>query len=148
MMLRSVIIFLPFLVHCIGYASGKTKSRQEDDMISKLASNISLTGDEDISKIKALTQLMESKGIRCHGIHFKQTVRRKGCKEEVVANKLCFGSCVSKTTPQIDGEVQTQPPIHTCGPGIKKKIEITFSCPNNKKEIVSFDVIKSCHCKV
>lgn len=107
-----------------------TNTTVNDSDISQLATNMSASGREDERSIKLLNDIMASHTLPCHAIQYKQTVRHNGCGKQVIDNKLCFGSCTSLT----------------CGLALTQRTLIAFDCPNDRKEIVSYDVIISCSC--
>ncbi|XP_057316218.1 cerberus-like [Hydractinia symbiolongicarpus] len=124
------------------------KQTEHDLLLSQVAAKISADGFVSENSRKALSLLMSVKGIECHGVHFKQTVRHEDCATQLISNKICFGSCFSKTKPIIVGQKLFPPEINTCSPGHVIERNVTMSCPNGKNYTEAVKLTKRCSCEI
>ncbi|XP_057315767.1 cerberus-like [Hydractinia symbiolongicarpus] len=147
-MMWSYMFCFAFYTAMIFEVTATRKQTEHDLLLSQVAAKISADGFVSENSRKALSLLMSVKGIECHGVHFKQTVRHEDCATHLISNKICFGSCFSKTKPIIVGQKLLPPEINTCNPGVVVDEYVKMKCLKGSIHLKKVKVTKSCTCQL
>ena len=123
----------------------KSINSNHDYLLGKIATIISAQGMTPQNR-KVLMELTSIRGIACHAINFQQTIKHNDCKTQTISNKLCFGSCLSKTEPLIlGGEINSI--AKSCLPGNTIDTAVVFDCGENKKSLKFVKIVQTCNCQ-
>ena len=142
------------LVLCIAHLAmtkpkPKPEPKDEDDLIGKIVTQHSRDGKLSEQNQNYLEKILNGSGGNCRAVSFTQTVRHKDCPDQVheIENKMCFGQCLSRTDPMVDGE-RKESAVTTCLPTKKFKKMIGFDkCSDGKTHVTEIEDIRSCECK-
>lgn len=148
-MMMSLSTLLIFLICIAVQITTATKPRSRDDLISKIMTQVSQDGEINEENDKFLQKIMKSSGRSCRPVPFKQTIRNSNCTSQlrVIDNRICFGSCLSRTDPMVGGERNKT--VTICTPSVVLMREVIFDeCKDGKNHMTPVQIVESCECKV
>lgn len=144
----STIILILF-VCIINLAVAKPKPKDRDDLISKIATQISRDGKINEENNTFLQQILKGSGRQCRAVEFTETVKHEKCpgKQKEVFNKICFGQCLSRTDPTVEGEKKDSE-VTKCLPDKIAKTTVSFEdCADGNVHVKEVVKVVSCVCK-
>ena len=145
----STTIILIMCISIINLAIAKPKPKDRDDLISKIATQISRDGKINEENNTFLQQILKGSGGQCRAVEFTETVKHEECPGQVreVRNKICFGQCLSRTDPKVEGEKKDSE-VTKCLPDSISKTMVQFkNCADGKVHMKEVVMVVSCVCK-
>ena len=138
------------IVGILSINKNQVSGSENDKFLSSIATQISKDGAITADNQKKLDELMQRPGTKCSAVRFTQTVRHEKCPEQEhrIQNKFCFGQCLSRVDPLVEG-TRANEFFKSCMPSETFKKVITFDkCSDGKVWTKTIAIVRSCRCKI